>query len=59
VAAVAVTALDAYATVLGKHELRLVDPLPALIPLTCSPGTGFELVTPRGEAPYCRRSIRP
>jgi hypothetical protein len=58
VAAVVVTALNAYATALGKHELRLVDPLPALIPFYCSPDMGFELVTPHGEAPYCRWSIR-
>jgi len=59
VAAVAITALDAYATVLGKHELRLVDPLPALIPFYCSPGMGFELARPHGETPYRRRSVRP
>ncbi|PPQ28859.1 hypothetical protein CCS01_23040 [Rhodopila globiformis] len=59
VAAVVVTALDVYATALGKHDLRLVDPLPALIPFYCSPDMGFELVTPHGEAPCSRRSIRP
>ena len=57
VAFVVFTALDIYATALGKHELRLVDPLPAVIPFYCSPKMGFELVRPRGEAPYCRRSI--
>ncbi len=50
-------ALRAYAIALGKAELRLVDPLPALIPVYCSPALGFELVTPRKEAPYCGRSL--
>ncbi len=53
----ALAALQAYAIALGKTELRLVDPLPALIPFYCSPALGFELVTPRREATYCRRSI--
>jgi hypothetical protein len=57
VAAVVFTTLEAYAMALGKHELRLVDPIPALIPFYCSPGVGFELVRPHSEAPYCRRSI--
>lgn len=54
---VVITALETYATVLGKTELRLVDPLPEAVAAYCSPVMGFELVTPRGEAPYCRRSI--
>jgi hypothetical protein len=57
VAAVVVTSLQAYAMVLGKRELRLIDPLPAVVPFYCSTRMGFTLVTPRGEAPYCRRSI--
>jgi len=57
VALVVFTALDIYATAPGKHELRLVDPLPAVIPFYCSPKMGFELVRPHREAPYCRRSI--
>jgi len=49
--------LRAYAVVLGKAELRLMDPLPALIPRYCSAAFGFHLVTPAAEAPYCARSI--
>jgi hypothetical protein len=54
---VVLTALRAYAIVLSKKELRLVEPFPELIPTYCSPDVGFQLVTPRREAPYCRRSI--
>ena len=57
VATVVITALRAYAIALGKGELRLVDPLPEVIPFYCSPAMGFELVRPRMEAPYCRRSL--
>jgi hypothetical protein len=49
--AVALTAANAYAIVLGKTELRLMDPLPALIPYYCSPALGFELVKLKGQAP--------
>jgi len=59
VIAVTLAALDSYAVLLGKAELRLVEPLPALVPLYCGPLLGFELVRPRGQAPYCRRSIAP
>jgi hypothetical protein len=52
-----VDALGSYAVVLGKTELRLVNPLPDLIPRYCSPAFGFRLVTPAREAPYCSRSI--
>jgi hypothetical protein len=57
VAATVITALRAYAIVLGKEELRLVEPLAQLVPFYCSPAMGFELVSLRGAAPYCRRSI--
>jgi len=57
VAAVVMTALEAYAIVLGKAELRLVEPLPEMIPFYCSRFMGFELVTPRRGGPYCRRSL--
>jgi hypothetical protein len=57
VAEVVITALQAYAIALGKTELRLVEPLPEAIRFYCSRFVGFELVTPRREAPYCRRSI--
>jgi hypothetical protein len=53
----AVAALRRYALVLGKTELRLVDPLPALVPRYCSPAFGFHLVTPVTGGPYCSRSI--
>ncbi len=49
-------ALQAYAIALGKAELRLVDPMPGLASYYCSPALGFELVTPRRGATYCRRS---
>lgn len=54
---VTLAAARRYAIALGKAEIRLVDPLPALVPFYCSPRLGFELVTPGREAPYCRRSI--
>ncbi len=46
-----------YALALGKAELRLIDPLPAVVPFYCSPALGFELVIPAKGGPYCRRSI--
>jgi len=52
-----VAALRAYAVEFGKTELRLVDPLPVLIPRYCSPAFGFYLVTPVKGGPYCERSI--
>ncbi len=45
-----------YAVFLGKTELRLIDPLPPLVPFYCSPSFGFELVTPAKGVPYCWRS---
>jgi hypothetical protein len=53
----AVAALLQYAALLGKTELRLIDPLPPLVPFYCSPAFGFELVTPGKGVPYCRRSL--
>jgi len=52
-----IDALAAYAIALGKTELRLIDPLPALIPRYCSPPFGFRLVAPAVGGPYCSRSI--
>jgi hypothetical protein len=46
-----------YADLLGKTELRLIDPLPPLVPFYCSPAFGFGLVTPAKGVPYCMRSI--
>jgi hypothetical protein len=57
VALVTLAAARRYAIALGKAEIRLIDPLPALVPFYCSPRLGFELVTPANESPYCRRSI--
>ncbi len=57
VARVALGAARRYALVLGKTELRLIDPLPVLVPFYCSPALGFELVAPGTEAQYCSRSI--
>ena len=57
VTGVVIDALGAYAIVLDKTELRLVNPLPELVPRYCSRDFGFRLVTPVREAPYCSRSI--
>jgi hypothetical protein len=54
---IVIDALGAYGVVLGKTEMRLVDPFPALVPFYCSPAFGFHLVTPIREPPYCSRSI--
>lgn len=47
----ALTALLGYATVLGKAEMRLMEPLAPLVPVY--EACGFLLVEPRGERPYC------
>lgn len=49
----ALTALRAYAAVLGKREMRLLEPLAPLVP--AYEARGFSLVEPRGERPYCVR----
>ncbi len=41
----------AYATALGRGEVRLVNPLPAVVPHYVA--LGFTLANPKGEAPYC------
>lgn len=51
----ALTALLAYATVLGRGEMRLVEPLALLVPIY--EARGFLLVEPRGERPYCVRRV--
>ena len=51
----ALTALLAYATVLGRGEMRLVEPFAPLVP--AYEARGFLLVEPRGERPYCVRRI--
>jgi hypothetical protein len=49
------TALTAYALALDRPEIRLIDPLPALVPLY--EGRGFVLATPRREARYWWKAI--
>lgn len=49
------TAAVAYATALGKDEVRLVDPLPELV--AYYEMLGFLLAKPKGEAPYCWRKV--
>ncbi len=49
----ALTALAAYAAVLGKAEMRLVEPFEPLLPLYKA--RGFLLVEPKGESRYCVR----
>ncbi len=51
----ALTALLAYATVLGRGEMRLVEPLALLVPVY--EARGFLLVEQRGERPYCVRRV--
>jgi hypothetical protein len=53
-----IDALAAYGVVLGKTEMRLIDPLPALVPFYFSPAIGFQVVTPAKGSPYCVRSIQ-
>ncbi len=49
------TALLAYAAVLGKGEMRLVEPFAPLVP--AYEARGFLLVKPRGERPPCVRKV--
>jgi hypothetical protein len=56
-ALIVIAAMRSYAVILGKQELRLIDPLPEVIPFYCSPEVGFELVRPDGDRPYCRRRL--
>lgn len=51
----ALATLLAYATVLGKSEMRLVEPLDALVP--AYEARGFMLVEPPGERRYCVRTV--
>lgn len=51
----ALTALLAYTTVLGRSEMRLVEPLDALVPVY--EARGFVLVEPPGERRYCVRIV--
>jgi len=49
-------AVVAYAAALGRAEVRLVNPLPAVLPHY--EALGFTLASPKGEAPYCRWKVR-
>jgi drug/metabolite transporter (DMT)-like permease len=51
VAAVLSGAAIAFATALGKKELRLMNPLAAVVP--CYLALGFALANPAGETQYC------
>ncbi len=55
VTVIVLTAAVAYAKSLGKRELRLIDPIPAMVSRYVS--HGFQLAMPRGESPYCWRNI--
>ena len=44
-------AVVAYATALGKAEIRLMDPIPAVV--SHYVGLGFTLANPKGGTPYC------
>jgi hypothetical protein len=55
VTVIASGAAIAYATALGKAEIRLMNPLPAVVPYY--ERLGFQLVSPHGGAPYCRIEV--
>lgn len=56
VAVIVIGAAMVYATALGKPQLRLIHPLPDMVPRYRM--LGFELAAPKGEAPYCWRRVR-
>ena len=41
----------AYATAIDRQEVRLIDPIPAVVPHY--EDLGFTLASPKGAAPYC------
>jgi hypothetical protein len=49
------TALTAYAVALRRKHIRLINPLPEMVPRYEI--LGFVLVRPRGEAPYCSKVV--
>lgn len=55
VAMIVIGAAVAYATALGRGEVRLVDPIPAVVP--CYEALGFALARPKRMAPYCWRKV--
>jgi hypothetical protein len=56
VAVVAAGAAIAYATTLGKNEVRLMNPLPAVVPHYLA--LGFALANPTDATQYCCWKIR-
>lgn len=45
-----------YAIALGKSQLRLMNPLPDMV--ARYQALGFALAAPKGESPYCWRTLR-
>lgn len=52
---IVIAAAEAYAVTIGKGSVRLVDPLPELVPLYAS--FGYSLASPRRESPYCWKMV--
>jgi hypothetical protein len=48
-------AVVAYAIVLDRREIRLINPLPAVVPHY--EALGFTLASPKGGTPYCWRKV--
>ena len=53
---VVLTALERYCVAIGAAEMRIVDPLPPLIPLYVG-RYGFALADAPKHAPYCAREV--
>ena len=53
---VVITALERYCIAIGAQTMRLVEPLPVLVPIYCD-RYGFRLVELRGQVPYCEREV--
>jgi hypothetical protein len=56
VAVIVFGAAVAYATALGRAEVCLINPLPAVVPRY--EALGFKLASPKGETPYCWWKVR-
>lgn len=52
---IVLAAAESYAMMLGKEEVRLFDPFPALVPIY--EAFGYALATPRRASTYCWRRI--
>ncbi len=48
---IVIATAEAYAVAIGKGAVRLIDPLPDLVPLYAK--YGYSLASPRRESPYC------